>query len=981
MLGGLSMVRRINRRRLLQTTAAIVIPATFCAASLLSAQELNYINIPYPIAEANFTGIRGANIVGNYLIPNGNGASGGVLFDTQTQTWTSIPTSTANGVNYPGAFTALPYGPTFGSPDGVFRLVGSYKPTSSAGNIGYIFDAAAASGAQYTDIVYPSSSGVTVNNTIPHSQFGNNVVGNYDTAEGQGNAFIYNALTRTYTPLSGPGAVVTTAYGIYGDKVAGGYTDALGLNAQHGFLYDMATSTFTTYDHPGAVTTHFQGITGGGRNGEYNLAADWMDAEGGSHAAILHIRADGTIEWTELDVPGSTLTSIDSIYAGNAVGFYIGADGMMNYFVTVPGVYNPIRNTGELTVSTAGTTGITGISGDDIVNDGSILVTGANATGVKADTYGVVTNNGLISATGAGATGVQLNGLDGTLLNAGTIFAAPGATALSAGPTASGTMVVNTGIIDGQVAFAAGPQARFENSGWLGISSAGAGVAHQMSGVFVQTAGGTLGLRVDGASADRLDVAGTARLGGTLATAFAGTGGLQKTYTLLTATEGVTGTFATLETAGLPSFFAAGLGYGTNAVTLNLSSGMAQSAGLSRNAQAVGARIDGAINGAAGSALGVLPTGLSSLYSLGQSQIPQALAALSGEAYASQASVLVGDSFYSRDAVLTRLRQGGYAAAPGPLSALGYGGPAVAALTPVPGSAAEALAYASKAPAAPSALPAGITAWAQGFGGWTNRDGNSTVSGLDSSIGGILSGADIQAGGWRLGAALGYSQSNADVSGLGSSSTVNSMLLALYGGTQLGPVNLRLGGIYAFNQIDATRTIAFPGLAQQASATYDGGTGQVFAEVGYGFAVQSIALEPFAGIAWVQVNTDGFTESGATAGLTSGSNSSGVGYTSLGLRAATKFALGNGMVLAPHVSAAWQYGFGDLVPDAQLAFISLPGSRFTVAGAPLAENTALLDVGADLHLSSQARVGLSYVGQFADGVTVNAFQASLTWSF
>jgi len=236
----------------------------------------------------------------------------------------------------------------------------------------------------------------------------------------------------------------------------------------------MATGTFTTYDHPGAIATHFQGITGGGRNGEYNLAADWIDAQGGSHAAILHIRADGTTEWTELDVPGSTLTSIDSIYAGNAVGFYFGADGMMNYFVTVPGVYNPIRNTGTLTVSQAGATGLAGISGDDIVNDGAIRVTAASTIGISSGTYGVVTNNGLVSATGAGATGVQLNGLDGTLLNTGTIFAAPGATALSVGPTASGTMVVNTGIIDGQVAFAAGPQARFENSGWLGISSAGA---------------------------------------------------------------------------------------------------------------------------------------------------------------------------------------------------------------------------------------------------------------------------------------------------------------------------------------------------------------------------------------------------------------------------------------------------------------------------------------------------------------------------
>lgn len=976
------MIKSKDRRRLLGSTAAILIPVTCGLATSLSAQQLNYINIPYSGGEANFTGIRGANIVGNYIIPNGGGASGGVLYNTVTRTWTSVPTSTANGVNYPGAYTALPYGPTFGSPDGIFRLVGSYKPTSSSGNIGYIFDAAAAPGAQYTDIVYPSSNGVTVKNTIPHSQFGNNVVGNYDTVQGQGNAFIYNALTRTYTPLSGPGAVVTTAYGIYGDKVAGGYTDALGLNAQHGFLYDMATGTFTSYDHPGAIETHFQGITGAGRNGEYNLAADWTDVSGGSHAAILHIRADGTTQWTELDVPGSTLTSIDSIYAGNAVGFYFGSQGMMNYFVTVPGVYNPIRNTGTLTVSNAGAIGVAGISGDDIVNDGTIRVTGANAIGIKSDTYGVVTNNSLVQATGAGATGIQLNGLDGTLLNAGTITAASGATAISTGSTASGTMVVNTGTIDGQVVFAAGPQGRFENSGWLGVSGAGAGIVHQMSGVFVQTARGTLALRVDGANADRLDVTGAARLGGTLSATFAGTSNLQKTYTVLNASGGATGTFATLQTAGLPSFFAAGLAYGTNAVSLNVSSALARSPGLSGNEQAVGAAIDGAINNAPGSALGALPTGLSSLYPLALSQVPQALGALSGEAYASQQSVMIGDSFYSRDAVLARLRQGSYGTSTGPLAALGFGGPAVATLAPAPGSASEALAYATKAPAAPSGLPAGMTAWAQGFGGWTNYGGNANVSALDSSIGGIMSGADIQAGNWRIGAALGYSQSNSGVSDLGSSSTVNSMLVSLYGGTQFGPVNLRLGGIYAFNQVDASRTIAFPGQLQQASAQYDGGTGQIFAEVGYGFALQSIALEPFAGLAFVHLNTDGFTESGTTGvGLSGGSSSSNVGYTTLGLRAATSLAVGSGMTLTPHASAAWQYAFGDTSPTAQLSLTALPGASFTVAGVPLAQNTALVEAGLDLFLTPQARIGATYVGQFGDNVTTNAFQANFTWQF
>ena len=55
--------------------------------------------------------------------------------------------------------------------------------------------------------------------------------------------------------------------------------------------------------------------------------------------------------------------------------------------------------------------------------------------------------------------------------------------------------------------------------------------------------------------------------------------------------------------------------------------------------------------------------------------------------------------------------------------------------------------------------------------------------------------------------------------------------------------------------------------------------------------------------------------------------------------------------------------------------------NFTVAGAPLAQNTALEKVGADLRISEQVRLGMAYDGQFADSVTVNAVQANLAWRF
>ena len=152
----------------------------------------------------------------------------------------------------------------------------------------------------------------------------------------------------------------------------------------------------------------------------------------------------------------------------------------------------------------------------------------------------------------------------------------------------------------------------------------------------------------------------------------------------------------------------------------------------------------------------------------------------------------------------------------------------------------------------------------------------------------------------------------------------------------------------------------------EAKAEYNAGTAQTFAEIGYGFAVQSLAIEPFANLAWVNLRTDDINETGASAGLAGPSASSNVGYTSLGIRAATSMAVGEGMTLQPHASLAWQSAFGDVAPSASLGFISAPGASFEIAGVPLAENTALVEIGADMIVSPRTRIGLSYMGQFAE---------------
>ncbi len=977
----LTMKRRSFSRSFLlattQLTSALLIGvAGFGAINPASADPLQYTILDYPNPDGGtystfLTGIRGDNIVGNYIIPDSSGATGGLLYRSDSMIWSPYPVATPDGVNFPvpGTISASPYGPSFGSYGGILRVVGSYKTeASSPFDLGYLYDSAAAPGQQLTTLAYP---GPNTEFTIAHSNFGNTVVGNYDTGPLTGNAFIYDIATGQYVTNNKPGAISTTAYGVWGDKIAGGYGD-FGPNGEpgfeHGYIYDMSTGTWTTYDHPLSVFTHFEGITGAGRGGEYNLVADWIGPGCGTSlcAAVLHVDAQGNETWIPIEGPADAVpgtVTANSIHQDTVIGVYVSAtDGQVHGFVVkIPGIYNPIRNTGLLDVNTPGVAAIIAGKGDDVVNDGTVRTTGANNSGIQSDTYGIVYNNGTVEVHGAGSAAVEMHGKFGALLNAGIIYAAPGADAIRADGSAEGTVVVNYGVIDGRIAIDAGPWARFENSGVIFISSPGAGTTHEISGVYAQTSVGVLGLRVFGDSNDMLVVDGAVRLAGTVAPIFYG-GDLTRKYTLVTATDEITGTFETLDPLGKPSFVSASLAYSETQVELNLHSEIALVPVLTGNQRAVGGALDNAFNFGGG-----VPDGLNAaLYGLSEAQLPQALGALSGEIHASERTTLINDALYSREAVLGRLRQATNGEPAGSSSPLGAG--------------ADLAVY----KAAPAAVPyaPGPTFWVQGIGAWSTVNGNTNASKASSTFYGLLAGADTTVGNnWTVGMALGYSHSKTEVDNLASTADVDSGLIAVYAGTSMGAWKLRTGGTYAVNFIDTTRSIFFPGFAGRASADYNAGTGQVFGEIGYSASAFGIPLEPFAGLAWVHLNTNSFNETFGPAALAGASSASDVGYSTLGLRIATSYMLSSGMAVAPRLSVAWQHAFGDVSPTAALAFAGTTGANYTITGVPLARDAALIDAGLDLRIGSNAKLGVSYFGQLASGATSNAVKGVFTWTF
>ena len=154
----------------------------------------------------------------------------------------------------------------------------------------------------------------------------------------------------------------------------------------------------------------------------------------------------------------------------------------------------------------------------------------------------------------------------------------------------------------------------------------------------------------------------------------------------------------------------------------------------------------------------------------------------------------------------------------------------------------------------------------------------------------------------------------------------------------------------------------------------------MFGEAGYGFAFGNVAIEPFAGGAWVRLDTDPATERGGLAALNVSSNRFEVGYSTLGVRAAGIVPIGDGMVLVPRASAAWQHAFDGVTPEARLAFAA-SGVPFTIGGVPIARDALLAEAGLDLAIGRSATLGVSYTGQLARNVSDHAAKGKFSWKF
>jgi len=345
-------------------------------------------------------------------------------------------------------------------------------------------------------------------------------------------------------------------------------------------------------------------------------------------------------------------------------------------------------------------------------------------------------------------------------------------------------------------------------------------------------------------------------------------------------------------------------------------------------------------------------------------QTEDAFDSLSGEIHASVSSTLLQGAAQVRQTPLAKLRAN--------LQATARAGSYTAAV-----GVSDGPVLTGEMPAS-SALPA----WAEIVGNWQTVDTDGNAAQIRQHVGGLFVGADRAVGaGWRVGSALGYTDSKARVDERSSQANVSSYSALVYGGKAFaagsGAWQVLAGAGYTWHDI-STRRYANSQTAA-LTADYGASTSQVFTELSYARPLgERTTLEPFVGLAWSDLRTRGFAESGGNAALSGESGSTQQTYTTLGLRAAQEFDAGGrqGRVFG---TVGWRHVFGDVKPESVLAFSA--GQPFTVAGAPLGRDAALVELGAEMAIARTASVRLGYAGQYASDSREHSVSATARWQF
>jgi T5SS/PEP-CTERM-associated repeat protein/autotransporter-associated beta strand protein len=656
-----------------------------------------------------------------------------------------------------------------------------------------------------------------------------------------------------------------------------------------------------------------------------------------------------------------------------------------------------ISGTGSLTKQGAGTLTLTGTNsygGGTTITAGTLAIGNGGTSGSIA---GDITNNaalafnrsdaltyaGNITGTGSltkqGGETLTLTGVNSyqgsTTIDAGIIEVATGGSIISSVTTVNaGGFIVNglagsvnvlsgflggTGTVGGTTIYAGGTLAPGNPIGTVGTIG--------VNGNLIFDAGANYDVDVSPTDADRTNVTGAATLaGGVNATYQTGTY-TAKRYTILNATNGITGTFGALTNANKPSNINAALSYDANNAYLDLTLSYTPAGGsLNTNQQSVSNALTNYFNTTGG-----IPAVFTNLS-------PNDLSQISGQPAATMPLSLMSDINLFIHTVSQRGLSDFRADAGG--SAIGY-----APQSRVSREAAEAFAALPVKAGAASSFAERWSVWAAAYGG-TNRVSGDDVAGTNittSRAFGMAVGANYKvAPGALVGFAVGGADNRFTIANGFGSGKADVFHAALYGRQEFGQVYVAglLG--YAWQDAETDRTVTVAG-TDILHASYRPQAFSGRAETGYRLAMPVGDVTPYGAVQVTSLRLPAYAET-----ATSGSNQFAMSYeartattirSELGLRLENAYAAGDGIVTL-RGRAAWAHDWRS-GQGATSIFQTLPGAIFTVNGAEPDANSALISAGIGYAFAQGWSVAADFDGEFSGSTNSYAGRAQLRRSW
>lgn len=801
------------------------------------------------------------------------------------------------------------------------------------------------------------SSGIGVINTNGFSTTISQSISGAGTFEKQGDGTLTLLSTGTYvggTIINGG----TLALGPAASLPSGG---ALTMNGPSA-VFDMTDHTQTI----GTLTAGGTILLGAGSLSiNSNVASSFAGTISGTGTLIkqgagtLTIAGAGSFAGTTMVTAGTLQIGL---YSGSTLGGNVVDNSMVAFNLNNPAVFaGTISGSGSLIDQGLGPVTLTASNtyeGNTSLSDGATLqignggttgsIIGNVATGTsllifdRSDAYtfaGVISGRGELLQIGSGM--LTLSGTSAytniTLVNAGTLNVT-GSIASSSVSVASGATLTGTGKVG----------ATNVTSGGTLMPGAGAVPGTlTIAGNLTLASGSNFADAVTPTAAGLASVNGGASINGNALASFAsGTYAAGQQYTLITAAGGITGTFSSLATSGLPGSLRANLSYDANDVYLKLSpNALAPSLGsnATANQHNVVVAIDAAVTAGA-----VANGGFNALYRLSGSALNSAIDQISGQ-IGPNVSNAVGQGFLSFLAVTAEGGAGG---------AGNY----------APGSAFDAAAAPHRAQ-----LDAGeMRIWGGAYGGHVglSADAVSGAAGLSTSNVGLIGGADMQLGdGILAGVTLDWGRQNFS-SGNGSGFSTD-YAFGLYGRVDHGPAYVTAAFGYGWHQITTLRVVTVSGTdVLRGKQNADNFGGRI--EAGWRMALDdTYTVAPYGAFAGESFESPAYAETAlsgnSTFALSYAAHASTLGRSELGAHLDRSYDLGDG-VLTPDIKAAWAHQLDDL-PFAQANFENLATASFQILGVRPARNTALLGLDIALQYRSGLFLGLKGEGQFGTGTT------------